>query len=141
MKNYSIGVLLLIFCGAAQAGNGFSFPDPTLPYHWIDPAIAEAAKASAEKSDAIKTGDVANDAAAVPSSVSKNGLTLSSIVYAPDRRFVLINGQMMREGDVVNNVKVIQITPQSVRVKQADKMMTLTLQNGSDNRSLKIIRR
>lgn len=138
MKRYSVGILLLVFYGAAQAGNGFGFSDPTLPYNWVDPAVAAAAKSSTEKSDATKTSD---DATMLPGSGSKNGLTLSSIIYAPDRRFVLINGQMMREGDVVNNVKVIRITPQSVKVKQADKVMTLTLQNGSDNHSLKIIRR
>ncbi len=131
----SMSASLLMVNNVVQAADLSKLPDPTRPYQW-----AESSVAGAEGQVGADTTTAGADAT-TGQSKAVNELTLDSILYGPDRRFTIINGQMMREGDVINKVKVIRIKPRFVVVQKNGEKITLTLYKSAEDQGMTVIRR
>lgn len=105
-------LLLLSFlwggAGPAQAQPSAGLKDPTAP-----PRIA--------------SGQVA-----APQPVAS--LNLSSVLIGPGRRFAVINGQVVGEGDTFGAVRVVKISKGAVVVRTAGQSSRLTLSEAPDVR-------
>ncbi|GAB4393321.1 MAG: hypothetical protein Tsb005_11070 [Gammaproteobacteria bacterium] len=56
-----------------------------------------------------------------------DGLHLSTIIVAKDRRLAIINNKLVRPGDMVDGVKVLHIYNTTVHVQRGDKVIVLPI--------------
>ena len=75
------------------------------------------------------------DAVAAVDTRHSGGLRLDSVLISEQRRLAVINGQTLRENDVIGEGRVLRILPGLVEIRQADK--TLRLQMHSEIRKEK----
>ena len=60
--------------------------------------------------------------------IGPRGMTLQGIVFAPGgESYALINGQVVRHGDVINKVKILKIEPTVVTILVAGQSYQMTL--------------
>jgi Type II secretion system protein B len=63
-----------------------------------------------------------------PPDLSQTGnLVLSAIMISPEHRLAVINGKILHEGDMINGLKVISITPNTVDLASSQEKLTLVL--------------
>lgn len=54
-------------------------------------------------------------------------LSLSAILYSAQESRAIINGRIVREGDIIDNKEIIKINPENIILKDADNEYTIRL--------------
>jgi hypothetical protein len=63
-----------------------------------------------------------------PPELNQTGnLVLSAIMISQDNKLAVINGKILHEGDMINDMKVINIAPNTVDLASPDEKLTLVL--------------
>ncbi len=63
-----------------------------------------------------------------PPDISQSGsLVLSAIMISPEHKLAVINGKILHEGDMINGLKIISITTNSVDLASPQEKLTLVL--------------
>lgn len=62
---------------------------------------------------------------------------LNGVLLGPNRRVAIINGELYREGDLVDGARVVRIEPRSVRLQRGDRSLVVEL-SGDPPQSLLI---
>jgi len=65
--------------------------------------------------------------AANRASTAKTGWALNSILFSATRQHAIINGQLVRQGAVINGAKLMRIGKSSVQLKKKGKTIVLKL--------------
>ena len=99
--------LLLLLTALAGGSDVVALNDPTQP----------PSRSSSTKSAGKATAPAAR-------------LELTSILVAPERRVAVINGRPLQVGDRIGDYRVLEIQFDEVLVKNAHRLITLTLKNG-----------
>ena len=67
--------------------------------------------------------------------IGPRGMTLQGIVFAPGgESYALINGQVVRQGDVINKVKILKIEPNAVTILVEGHSHRLTLRQPKEEK-------
>ncbi len=114
------GLIIFAVSLSVWAVNADQLQDPTKPYDW---GVTQAGKDQDAEEEELPE------------------LKLSSIIYSVQRRLAIINGQMVKEGDVVDQAKVIRIKPKFVLVNRYGESMTLTGQSADVGQAMSVIKR
>ncbi|WP_338848606.1 MSHA biogenesis protein MshK [Massilia sp. W12] len=106
MKSWRLSCLCLLLCAAGQAAaQSEVLPDPTRP-----PPQFQSGKADAS-----------------PGAAEQDGLRLESVLRAPGRELVIINGQTYRVGQMVQDAKLLQIHEQQVVLLRGNQKVLLNM--------------
>jgi hypothetical protein len=81
----------------------------------------------------------AGAAPAAPRALRVQSLRLEGVIGG-EHRVAIINGQAVREGDVVGGVKIVEILVNGVRCERAGKSFTLTLAAATANPAVRVAR-
>ncbi len=76
---------------------------------------------------------------AAPRALSVETLRLEGVI-GKDKRVAIINGRLVRAGDSVAGVKVLEVFANGVRIERAGKVSTLTLPQASPNATVRVAR-
>ncbi len=77
------------------------------------------------------------DATVAPIISGQAGLALTSILISPQRRIAIINGQVVKAGDMIADMKIIQIERNQVRLQGEEGEITLQLISQEIKRAIK----
>ena len=119
MKRFKQIQILIVFytaCAAVFANNGL--PDPTRPANFF-----------------VKTESVFVEQVAQPG--QKLPWTVSAIRISPTDRTAIVNGKLVRVGDVVSSATVEQINPLSVVIDDDEQRLNVKLFQNQDIKTFK----
>jgi hypothetical protein len=105
-------LLLLALCGSAAQGG--ELRDPMRP-----------------------AGAATAPAAARPTTV--HALKLEGVI-AGERRVAIVNGRLVRAGDLIAGARILEVFAQGVRYERAGKIQTLTLATTPANSNVRVAR-
>ena len=109
MKRFKQIQILIVFCAASAAVfANTALPDPTRPANFF-----------------VKTESVFVEQVAQPG--QKLPWTVSAIRISPTDRTAIVNGKLVRVGDVVSSAKVEQINPLSVVIDDDERRLNVRL--------------
>src|SRR3990172_4296758 len=80
----------------------------------------------------VKPGTVPAAGIQAGGAASASGFVLMSTMISGARRAAVINGELVRKGDKLGDMKVVDIEPYKVLLKGADKKIILTLIKDED---------